>query len=49
MQTSQDMLTAMQTQALEAIRTGQAATLEAVKTWTETMAKICLLYTSRCV
>ena len=28
MQTSQDMLTAMQTQALEAIRTGQAATLE---------------------
>lgn len=40
MQTSQDMLTAMQTQALEAIRTGQAATLEAVKTWTETMAKM---------
>ena len=40
MQTSQDMLTTMQTQALEAIRTGQAATLEAVKNWSETVAKM---------
>lgn len=40
MQTSQDMLTSMQTQALEAIRTGQAATLEAVKNWSETVAKM---------
>ncbi|HRW19869.1 MAG TPA: hypothetical protein P5181_13605 [Dermatophilaceae bacterium] len=40
MQNAQDAMTAMQEQALEAIKTGQAATLEAVKSWQETMAKM---------
>ncbi len=39
MQNPQDAMTAMQEQALEAIKSGQAATIEAVKQWSESVAK----------
>jgi Lhr-like helicase len=40
MQTPQETLTAMQTQAIEAIKSGQTATLEAVQAWRESVAKV---------
>lgn len=40
MQTPQEALAAMQSQALEAIKSGQAATLEAVAAWRDGVAKI---------
>lgn len=40
MQTPQEAMAAMQAQALDAIKTGQAATLEAVRSWTETVGKL---------
>ncbi len=40
MQTPQEALAAMQSQALEAIRTGQAATLEAMAAWRDGVAKV---------
>ena len=39
MQTPQEAIAAMQVQALDAIRAGQAASLEAVKNWNEAVAK----------
>ncbi len=40
MQTPQEALAAMQSQALEAIKSGQSATLEALQAWREGVAKI---------
>lgn len=40
MSNPQDTMTAMQEQALEAIKSGQAATLEAVRNWSEAVAKM---------
>lgn len=40
MQTPQEALASMQTQALEAIKTGQAATLDAVQAWRDGVAKV---------
>lgn len=37
--TPQEAVTAMQTQALDAIKNGQAATLEAMKKWNEQVAQ----------
>ncbi|MDN5804481.1 MAG: hypothetical protein L0H26_07855, partial [Microlunatus sp.] len=39
-QNPHEAMAAMQSQALDAIRTGQAATLEAVKNWNEAVAKM---------
>ena len=39
MQNAPEAIAAMQAQALDAIRTGQTATLEAVKNWNEAVAK----------
>jgi hypothetical protein len=40
MQTPQEALAAMQSQALEAIKTGQTATLEAMAAWRDGVAKL---------
>jgi hypothetical protein len=40
MQTPQEALAAMQSQALEAIKTGQTATLEAMQAWRDGVAKL---------
>lgn len=40
MQSPQEALAAMQSQALEAIKSGQAATLEALQAWREGVAKM---------
>lgn len=38
--TAQNYVTDLQTQALEAVKTGQAVTLEAVQTWRDAVAKL---------
>ncbi len=38
--TTQTYVTELQSQALEAVKTGQAAALEAVQTWREAVAKL---------
>lgn len=40
MQNPQEALAVMQNQALEAIRTGQAATLEAVQAWRDSVTRM---------
>lgn len=40
MQTPQEALTVMQNQALEAIKSGQAATLEAMQAWRDGVTKL---------